>query len=341
MTSALTFTIEGDRLTPVPVAAPPAPEAIEMFACFGSMCTVIVAGPGPAGAATQGARWARRRLLEWHRRFSRFEPDSELSRLNRDPRETVPVSPAMAAFVGAALEVAALTGGLVDPTLVGELERAGYAGHFDAHPVPLREALSLAPERAPGAPHPAARWREVAVDPVAGTVSRPPGVRLDSGGAAKGWFADVLAGVLGGHESFVVDAAGDLRFGGDARRAREIRVASPFDGTTLHTFELPRGAAATSGIGKRSWIGAEGRPAHHLLDPGTGRPAFTGIVQTTALAPTALEAEARAKAALLSGPAGAARWLPHGGLIVYDDASWSTLCAVRTISTTKRGECRP
>jgi thiamine biosynthesis lipoprotein len=43
-------------------------------------------------------------------------------------------------------------------------------------------------------------------------------------------------------------------------------------------------------------------------------------VGATALAPTALEAEALAKAALLSGPARAGRWLRrHGGVTVRDD----------------------
>jgi thiamine biosynthesis lipoprotein len=78
---------------------------------------------------------------------------------------------------------------------------------------------------------------------------------------------------------------------------------------------------ATSGIGRRSWIDARGRPAHHILDPATGAPAFTGVVQATAIAPTAVEAEIRAKAALLSGPRGAADWLVHGGVLVFDDGS--------------------
>ncbi len=78
---------------------------------------------------------------------------------------------------------------------------------------------------------------------------------------------------------------------------------------------------ATSGIGRRSWLGPDGRPAHHLLDPSTGKPAFTGVVQATALAPTALEAEWRAKAAVLSGPDAAGDWLPHGGVVVRDDGS--------------------
>ena len=78
---------------------------------------------------------------------------------------------------------------------------------------------------------------------------------------------------------------------------------------------------ATSGIGRRSWTGPGGRPAHHLIDPSTGLPAYTGVVQATAIAPTAAEAEYRAKAALMSGPAAAAGWLGHGGAVVFDDGS--------------------
>jgi thiamine biosynthesis lipoprotein len=243
-------------------------------------------------------------------------PDSELARLNREPRRSVPVSNPMARFVQAALETAAFTRGLVDPTLVDELEHAGYVRDLTTEPVPLR---SLRSKRRSARPRIEARWRQVDVDTRARGVTRPPGVQLDSGGVAKGLFGDWLATVLEGHHSFAVDAAGDVRFGGNANLVRPVRVASPFDDSVLHVFELTRGAAATSGIGKRSWLDERGRPAHHLLDPATGRPAFTGIVQVTALAPRGLEAEARAKAALLSGPRRARRWLPHGGVIVYDD----------------------
>ena len=118
--------------------------------------------------------------------------------------------------------------------------------------------------------------------------------------------------------NFAVDCGGDLRFGGAPRR---IEVSDPFGGAPLHVFEVRDGAVATSGIGRRSWLDADGRPAHHLLDPATGRPAFTGVVQATALAPTALEAEWRAKAALLSAdPA----WLTHGGVLVHDDGTTTT-----------------
>ena len=129
----------------------------------------------------------------------------------------------------------------------------------------------------------------------------------------------------------MVDCAGDLRLGGEPSQ-RPVRVASPFGAEILHTFALRAGGVATSGIGRRSWLDARGRPAHHLLDPATGRPAFTGVVQATALAPTALEAEVLAKAAVLSGPAGARAWLPHGGVVVLDDGTHELVDPARQLA---------
>jgi FAD:protein FMN transferase len=248
-----------------------------------------------------------------------------LTGLNRAPEETVAVSPMMRRVVEAAVRAAHATGGLVDPTLLGEIERAGYDSHFEGEGLPLAVALALAPDRAPGRPAPDARWRGVRTDRRTGTITRPPGVSIDPGGIAKGVFADELASLLTGYGAFVVDCGGDMRLGGRLRLAREVHVASPFDDSTLHTFTVASGGVATSGVGRRSWLDRDGRPAHHLLDPASGRPAFTGVVQVTALAPTATEAEALSKAALLSGPARAERLLVHGGAIVLDDGNFVVL----------------
>lgn len=306
------------------VDAAPSPEAVERFECFGGSCAVLVQGSGPGGSAAETAVLAKRRLLAWHDQFSRFQPASELSLLNGDPRQTVPVSAMMARFVEAAVHSAAITGGLVDPTLVDEIERAGYANDFAALAAPSAGDVRQLPH-VPAAPNPASRWREVTVDRRHSAVTRPVGVRLDSGGIAKGLFGDVLAGVLSWHESFAVAAAGDVRFGGAAGVKREVLITSPFRAEILHRFELADGACATSGITKRSWIDGRGRLAHHLLDPATGEPVFTGIVQATALAPSGVEAEALAKAALLSGPDAAAGWLRHGGVLVYEDHTYEVI----------------
>jgi thiamine biosynthesis lipoprotein len=299
-------------------------DAIATFACFGSTCTAHVRGDGPLGTAQEAVATAQERLLDGHRRFTRFELGSELSRLNADVRDAVSVSAEMARFVAAALVAVRRSEGLVDATLLPQLLDAGYARDI-ATPVPLRFALDGAPGRRPAHADPAARWREVSVDRFARVVRRPAGLQLDSGGIVKGLLADLLRAELAGHAIYAIDSAGDLRVGGRAGLVRDVHVASPFDDGVLHTFRLRDGGVATSGIGRRSWLDANGAPAHHLFDPATGRPAFTGVVQATALAPSAFEAEWRAKAALLAGPERAARWLAHGGLVVHDDGSHAVI----------------
>ncbi len=272
---------------------------------------------GEAGAERALAQ-VKRRFEGWHRRFTRFEPESELSRLNANPARSIVVSNVVCRFVEAAIAAAANTDGLVDPTLLHQIESAGYRDSLNTS-LPLADALRITPAPRPARPSPERHWRRVSVDRPNRIVTRPPGIMLDSGGIAKGMFADMLAQELRAFDAFALDCGGDIRIGGQRQIARAIRVDDPLGSGTLHEFRIVAGGVATSGIGRRSWLDREGRPAHHLLDPFTGRPAFTGILQATALAPTALEAETLAKAALLSGPNGAQRWLRHGGVLVFDD----------------------
>ena len=291
------------------------------FPCMGCELRLVI-GPPDAEAAAAAARAELERM---DARLSRFRPDSELSRLNADPRTTVPASTLLRSAVRAAVWAAERTEGLVNPTLVGALEQAGYArSRAGETPAPVADALAEAPTRRPARPQPAGRWHLIAVDDGAATVSRPPGLAIDSGGIGKGLAADLIAHRLAGHARFAVDAAGDLRVGGTraAARPHEIEIAHPWEEAPIGTLRIADGAVATSGVGSRLWAREDGGYAHHLLDPATGMPAWTGVVSATALAPTALEAETLAKAALLSGPLGARRWLvEHGGVIVHDDGT--------------------
>jgi thiamine biosynthesis lipoprotein len=306
-------------------------EAVEEFDCFGARCSVHVSGNAGDRSAADAVRASRGLLLAWHDQFSRFIPGSELSRVNGDRRRTVPVSSMMVRLAAAVREAGGMSGGLVDATLGEQICTAGYVSDIPAT-LPLRRALALAPPRAPARPAPEPGWRGLTVDARAGTITREPGIRLDSGGLAKGLFADVLGEQLACHGAYAVNCAGDLSLGGADGVLREVLVESPFDGSTLHTFAIACGGVATSGIGRRAWLDGRGVPCHHLLDPATGRPAFTGIAQVTALADTALAAEIRAKAALLSGPAGAARWLPQGGVVVLDDGRHRVIAPPQVVS---------
>jgi thiamine biosynthesis lipoprotein len=288
-------------------------EVVETFECFGGRCAVRVADSSEA-AATEAVDDARRALLEAHRTLSRFDPDSELSRLNRDPRREVPVSSLMRRVVAGALTAGLRSGGLVDATLVDEIEAAGYADSRDFDAEPGGRSAPRVPH--PAAPSARAGWCEFVVDERTGTVTRPPGLRLDPGGIAKGLLADQVSESLADFPSFAVDCCGDLRVGGVDSRTRTILVEDPAGGKPLHELRVSEGAVATSGITRRSWVDDDGRAAHQILDPADGRPAFTGILQVTALAPSGLLAETLAKSALLVGPERAESQLPFGGVIV-------------------------
>lgn len=295
------------------------------FHCMGCEFRLLIGDPVEKGLAPahEAAERARAWLQACDERLSRFRATSDLVLLNADPAATVRARPLLIKAVEAAVWAAELTGGLVDSTLAGEIEAIGYRDSLaGAHPVPLGEALPHAPPRRPAGPSSRASWRQVSVDRSAGTISRPPGVRLDSGGVAKGMAADLVAVLLAGYSRFTVDAAGDLAIGGArcARNPYQVEVEHPLTGEHVHTVPVSRGGIATSGLNSRMWRREDGSIAHHLLDPCTGEPAWTGLLMVTALGDSALEAETLAKWALLAGPDGARRVLArHGGLAVHDD----------------------
>lgn len=291
-----------------------------------------------AGRRAQAAFGAGKTFIRtFDQRLSRFKPDSELCALNADPRETVAVSSLMARFVDAAIETAQLSEGLIDPTLIEDVEDLGYRQSLaGVKGAPLSEALAQAPDISPATPDTAARWREFSVDMDALTVTRTPGLRLDSGGCGKGLAADQVAAIwsnlLEPGTGYIVDCGGDMRVGplDDSSAPYEIQIDTVPQTPTPLSVSLRSGGIATSGIGNRIWRTDDGF-AHHLIDPGTGKPAWTGVASATAIGPTALVAESIAKLALLAGPAGAEEMLAlHGGVFVEFDGTVTELNSTRT-----------
>ncbi len=293
-------------------------EREQTFACMGTDVRLVCADHCRIDDA-------RAWLAAFDARLSRFRPDSELCALNSDPRPAVPASALLRAAVGAGLWAAERTGGLVDPTVLPALQRAGYTRSLaGVAPASLSAALAAAPPRRPARARSRGAWRAIRVDDGTALIHRPPGVEIDTGATGKGLAADALAHRLAGRERFAVDCGGDVRVGGDdaERHPFEVEVAHPFTGETAHRLWLGPGAIATSGIDARLWRRPDATYAHHLIDPARGEPAWTGLVSVTALAPTALEAETLAKAALLSGPGAGRRLIARGGgLLVHDDGA--------------------
>jgi thiamine biosynthesis lipoprotein len=262
--------------------------------------------------------------------LTRFRPASELCALNRDPRASVPVSPIVAALVRAAIAAGDWSGGLVDATLADEIESVGYRRtRAGEEPAPLTAALAAAPRRRPARARRSSGLSSLEVREH-GRVTRPLGVRIDSGGIAKGMAADLAAATVPDGVRYAISCCGDLAVGGPPGPPWQVAVTSARTGLEAHRLLVPRGGVATSAIHNRIWRRADGSYVHHLLDPSTGEPAWTGVVAATAVAPSGLDAEVLAKTALLSGPDAGRRLLGrHGGVIQHDGGAVEVVPALR------------
>jgi len=246
---------------------------------FESMgCTVEVAG------ADGGRVDQIRRLFEARdRRFSRFRADSELTWVNGRAGHPTQVSQEFARMLGLALEMAALTDGLVDPTVGAAVRAAGYDRDFALIGDDPRPAAAAA---VPG-------WRAVRM--WGEIVHLPAGCELDLNGVVKSRTVDDAADL--------VATPGFVAAGGDIAVRGGADVALPGEGAV----RLLEGGVATSGSGRRRWRRA-GAWHHHLIDPATAASAVSTWEQVTVAGATCVDADVAAKAAFLAGARGPA-WL--------------------------------
>lgn len=293
-------------MPPSPAAA--LPRAVDSSAAMGGGLGVHVAAADEAavaGAQPDAARVAAR-IRAWAGRLTRHDPTSDLMRANADARGVVPVRPTLAAALRWAADAADLTGGIVDATLLRERLAAETTPAADARlATPVAAAGGQAARRADRALRPT--WRLEAARHRGALLHRGPDVSFDLDGVAKGWIADRALALLDRHPGALVDADGDIAIRSAAGDAWEVGVADPrTPGAQLAVFVLPgsplgaRYGLATSGISVHRWVGPEGE-RHHLIDPRTGRPAATDVVQATVLAGNARAAEAWAKTAVVLG----------------------------------------
>jgi thiamine biosynthesis lipoprotein len=259
------------------------------------------------GAALEAADALLRTELDAvDRACSRFREDSDLSLVNRNAGRPVPVGSYLIGALDAALRVAAMTGGLVDPLLGTAVIAAGYDRDFAALPADGPAARTVRPRPQ--------EWRRIQVDRWLGTVRIPVGTRLDLGSSGKAHAAQRAA-----HAIARTTGSGVLvSLGGD------IAVAGrpPEDGWTVRIAERPEedgsgsvvvirdGGLATSSSMLRRWRRA-GVDQHHIIDPRTGRPAADHWRTATVSAASCVDANAASTAAIVMGR-GAAEWL--GGL---------------------------
>ncbi len=286
--------------------------SVEAMLMGGRVSVFLRSAPHARRRASGDARLTIARIGRWADRLTRHSTTSELSRLNLDPAAEVRIGPTLAAVLHAAQEAASETHGIVDPTLLGARLAAEHGD--------LRAAEANRPSPSVGA----ARWSVAA--PSArrsrAVVSRPPGVHFDLDGIAKGWIADRAAGILADYSAVLVDADGDLAIALAYGEVWRIAVADPrrsadrlavLELTGLDPTGRQRYGLATSGTSVHRWQ-RHGLVTHHLIDPQTGRPAETDVLQATVLADTAARAEAAAKAVVILGSERGAASLDRPGI---------------------------
>ncbi len=259
----------------------------DAFRAMDTDIDVIIEAPLPPSDA-----FISLRLLfeEQEQRFSRFRPQSTLSRFNRGE----PVSDPL--FVRAcrlAIEAHGFTGGLYNPMVLPALREAGYATTF-------AEVGGGAP-RAQVVPDPGSCLR------FSGKNVRLADGALDLGGIVKGWTVDLAFELLGANYPVLfVNAGGDLRCSGSEEGIDGWLVSVGSPGGESICWEGPmHGAVATSTTRKRRWTIPSGGLAHHLIDPRTGLPADSPFEQVSVWARETWVAECWAKAVLIGGPAAA------------------------------------
>lgn len=260
--------------------------------------------------ANQALAAGERFFAQTEARLTRFDPNSELSRLNRAAGQPFGASSLLYGLAADALAWRERTGGIFDPAVLHSLIAHGYDRTFSAVAARQAEAAEAAgaDDQPPSAPPDLPRPKSSGVDSSGvqflpgRRILLPAGVGLDLGGIAKGWTIQQVAHRLGMWGPCLVDAGGDIACTGITPDGPwVVTVADPLDEESdAAVMGLSNGAVATSSRVKRRWQHA-GKPAHHLIDPRTGAPAETDLLSVTVTGVKLPDVEIHAKCALILG----------------------------------------
>ncbi len=263
--------------------------------------------PGDEARARREALQRLDRIAVWAARLTRFAPTSDLVRLNGAPGSRVPVRPTLAAVLDWGRAAQGLSDGIVDIALLDARLAAEGIGSW-----PTQSAR----------PSAASRGWSIDRGSRGSDILRPAGLSFDLDGVAKGWLADRALSRLAAHRWVAVDVDGDIAIRVERDRRVRFGVADPrTSGCVLVELELAGPEAggqrafglATSGTTIHRWT-VDDQPSHHLIDPRTGRPARTDVIQATVLAGSAREAEAIAKSAVILGSEASLERLDRAGV---------------------------
>ncbi len=257
--------------------------------------------------------FARRRLLHLEQLWSRFLSTSDISRLNVAQGEPLRVAPETIRLIRYMSAGWTLTHGLFDPSMLGDLVRAGYDRSL------ISSNLTVLPDRV--------EWSKDVSSVVVNEdlVSVPIGLTLDPGGIGKGLAADIVADELieRGASGVFVSVGGDIRCigTGDHNGTWLIDIESPFDRHTMCSVALSEGAVATSSLTAKMFKNpealSESPPRSHIMDPRSRTTIDTSsrqVLQATVIANECVWAEVFTKAYLVLDEAARIEFAAEHGL---------------------------
>jgi FAD:protein FMN transferase len=257
---------------------------------LGTLVDVAVMAPS-SDAAEAGLNAAFAAVSRIHRALSLHDPQSELSRLNRNaPSAVQTVSTDLRLVLACALDLAVRSRGAFDPAVGGRVA-----------------ALGFLPPQAPS--ETGVSWRDVDLSVRGVRFARP--LVLDFGGIAKGYAVDCAVDALRRHGIMAgrVNAGGDLRVFGDQTERVHVRTGGP-QGILLPLVALNDGAVATSAYGgQRRRV--QGRWATPLIEPVGGLPMMSTRT-VSVVAPTCMVADALTKVVALRGATAAGILTAYG-----------------------------
>jgi thiamine biosynthesis lipoprotein len=271
---------------------------------FRAMNTSVLLAAEGEDYAISGLQAARAFIEVSEKRFSRFLPDSELSRLNYSAGSWHSVSNDLMDLLMLSLRYYDETDGLFNPSILPDLKLAGYDKSMDEirtqGPGQISKKRNLHIKN----------FNEVEFDLQGHQVLLPESMQIDLGGIAKGWIVEKASFLLRSYASIcAVSAGGDMTFVGNPSLdfGWQVELEDPRNpDRTAAVFQVGQCSVVTSSITKRSWI-QNGRERHHLIDPRTGEPAVTEWKSVTVIGGEITQAEAFAKALLIGGEAEASR----------------------------------
>lgn len=266
-----------------------------LFFALGSKCQFLFIAPDPRAAeafVSAAFDW----LSAYEARFSRFLPDSLLSRINAQAGvDWVEIDPQAEQLLELCGRCHFITEGAFDPTALPLSLLWDWKRKHEALPraEEIAGALSLV------------GWKRLQRAP--GRVFLPQkGMMLDFGGVGKELAVDCVKTLAQrvGLERVLVDLGGDIAVLGDAPEGDgwSVGLEDPqHPGETWCQLRLHSGAAvATSGDYRRCFELA-GRSFGHILDCRTGWPVSHGTRAATVIAPNCTVAGLMSTAAIVLG----------------------------------------